>query len=70
MLLSHLDNPRYKLAVKECKAAILHLPTIPTIYTVSAIAGTIDQLHLNSRPPNQPPTETTTKRARIHATNG
>ena len=43
MFLSHLDDPRYKLAVKECEAAILHSSTITTIYTVLAIVETIDQ---------------------------
>jgi len=60
MFLSHLDDPRYKLTVKECEEAILHSPTIPTIYAVPAIAGTINQLH-----PASLPTDTTTNRARI-----
>ena len=63
------DDPRYKLAVKECEVAILHSPTIPTIYIVPAIAGTINQLRSTSRPPNQPPTNTTTNRTLIYATN-
>ena len=63
MFLSHLDNPRYKLAVKECEVAIIHLPTIPTIYVVPEIAGTIDQLRSASLP-----TDTTTKCALIRPT--
>ena len=52
MFLSHLDNPRYKLAVKECEAAIPHSPTIPMIYMVPETAGTIDQLRPTT--PNDP----------------
>ena len=48
MLLSHLDNLRYKLAVKDYETEILHLPTIPVIYTIPEIVGTIDQLRPTS----------------------
>ena len=67
--LSHLDNPRYKLVVKEREGAILHFPTIPTIYIVPEITGTIDQLRPASRPTNQTTTDMTTNSARICAAN-
>ena len=69
VFLSHIDNPRYELAVKECEAAILHSSTVPPIYMIPAIVGTLDQLQPMSRPPTQPPIGTTTNRACIQTAN-
>ena len=44
IFLSHLDHPRYAVAIKQCENAILMSPHVDDIYRVPAIAGTIDQL--------------------------
>ena len=57
MFFSHLDNPHYSSAIKECKFAILHTTTINAVYLVPTIAGTIGQITpSNISPPADTPT--------------
>ena len=59
MFLSHLDDPHYSAAAKECKSSLLLATTVGAIYQVPAIAGTIDQLQPAQQRSSRPHPTTT-----------